>query len=199
MASIYNSGMRDAEMNISELEEKYGKPLEVSMQHELRPFEFNVVKFSMRNGREHDVTMFIRKKDDPQKIAVIRKHFFPQGAYRAPSGAARPPENLEEGIIRETMEETGLLIDIKRYILRIKALFTCKGKKIDWTTHVFEAVEKEGVLAPHDTDEIEEARWASLDELQGKIRDKLLETDWELFRYRVALTDLAIEQMEGSP
>ncbi len=186
-------------MNLSELEEKYGKPLEVSMHHELHTFEFNVVKFSMRNGREHDVTMFIRKKDDPQKIAVIRKHFFPEGAYRAPSGAARPPENLEEGIVRETMEETGLLIDIKRYLLRISALFTCKGRKIDWTTHVFEAVEKEGELAPRDTDEIEEARWASIEEVQTTIRDRLLETNWELFRYRVALTDLAIKQMEGSP
>lgn len=185
-------------MNISELEEKYGKPLEISMHHELHTFEFNVVKFSMRNGREHDVTMFIRKKDEPQKIAVIRKHFFPKGAYRAPSGAARPSENLEEGIIRETLEETGLVIDIKRYLLRIKALFTCQGKKIDWTTHVFEAVEKEGELLPRDTDEIEEARWASLDEVQGAIREKLLDTKWELFKYRVALTDLAVEQMEES-
>ena len=47
-------------------------------------------------------------------------------------------------------------------------------------------------LEPIDTEEIAEARWATLDELQGPIREALLDAGWDLFRYRVALTDLTV-------
>jgi hypothetical protein len=49
-----------------------------------------------------------------------------------------------------------------------------------------------GELDPIDTEEIAEARWATIEELQGPIRAELLETGWDLLRYRVALTDLTV-------
>jgi len=182
--------------DIAGLEEKLGKPVVVDWHYEIHPWEYDVVDGSMCDGRAHDVTMFIHRKDDPREIAVISKSFFPPGAFRAPSGAAHPGEGLEKGAIREAYEETGLDIELTRYVARINACFTCDGKTIGWTTHIFEALQTDGVLDPKDTGEISEARWATIDELKGEIRQVLLDANWDLFRYRVALTDLTVKAME---
>jgi 8-oxo-dGTP pyrophosphatase MutT (NUDIX family) len=184
------------EEHVRELEDDYGRPVEREMEYEIASWEHEVVVGSMRTGRAHDVTFFIRDSDDPGLLVVVSKPFFPPGAFRAPSGAAHPGETLVEGAVREAHEETGLDIELTRYLVRIKATFTCEGREpIDWTTHIVEARRLNGSLDPIDTDEIAEARWASFAELQGPIRQILLDSGWDLFRYRVALTDLAVETL----
>jgi len=177
-------------------EAKYGTPVVVEMECDIHPWEYDVVDGSMGDGRAHDVTMFIHKIDDPRQLALIKKPFFPEGAFRAPSGAATPGEGLERGALREAHEETGLDIELDRYLLRIHVKFICGAEVIDWTSHIFEARQVAGELDPIDTGEIEEACWASIEELQGPIRRVLLESGWDLFQYRVALTDLTIALME---
>lgn len=181
--------------DVNELERALGKPLEREMEYEIATGEFDMVTGSMCRGRAHDVTMFIRAKDDPARVVVIRKPFFPPAVFRAPSGAADRGEGLAAGAVREAKEETGLDVELVRYVARINARFTCEDRVIDWTTHVFEARETGGVLDPIDTVEIAEARWATLEELQGPIRQALLEVGWDLLRYRVALTDLVVEAL----
>lgn len=175
-----------------------GAPEVAEMHFEIHPWEFDLVESSMRDGRAHDVTMFIRSMDDLCRIAVIRKPFFPKEAYRAPSGAAKPGERLEDAAIRESLEETGLDVELVRYLARINADFTNGDRLINWISHVFEAVQLGGVLAPIDLGEIDEARWATVDELKTNLRRTLLDAKWDLFRYRVALTDLAVKRMEDS-
>lgn len=190
--------MYTREDDVSELEARLGPPVHREMTYEIDAFEFDMVEGSMYNGRAHDVTMFIRKKDDPSSFVVIRKPFFPPEAFRAPSGAANRGETLEHGAVRESKEETGLDVELTRYLARINARFTSEDRVIDWTSHIFEAQELSGKLDPIDTHEIAEAKWASLDELQGPIRQALLDTGWGLFRYRVALTDLSVQALEGT-
>jgi 8-oxo-dGTP pyrophosphatase MutT (NUDIX family) len=188
--------MYTSDEDIAATEQDLGEPLVCSMDYEITPGEFDMVKRSRHSGRAHDVTMFIRNSLDPEEIAVIRKPFFPQGAFRAPSGAAREGESLEDGALRESKEETGLDVSLTRYVVRINARFTSGGRVIDWTSHIFEARAEPGEIDPIDTREIAEARWATLSELQGPIRQKLLDTGWDLFRYRVALHDLTVSRME---
>jgi len=190
--------MYTREDDVSELEARLGPPVHREMTYEIDASEFDMVEGSMYNGRAHDVTMFIRKKDDPSSIVVIRKPFFPPEAFRAPSGASNRGETLEHGAVRESKEETGLDVELTRYLARINARFTSEDRVIDWTSHIFEAQELSGKLDPIDTHEIAEAKWASLDELQGPIRQALLDTGWGLFRYRVALTDLSVQALEGT-
>jgi len=179
--------------NVKALEAQFGSPIVCSWEFEIAQGEYDMVVSSMRDGRAHDVTMFIRNQTDTGLIAVIRKPFFPAEAFRVPSGAAHRGETLEDGAIREAHEETGLEIQLLRYVVRIKASFTCGYRKpIDWTTHILEARQLSGELDPIDTEEIAEARWATIEELQGPIRAELLEIGWDLFRYRVALTDLTV-------
>jgi 8-oxo-dGTP pyrophosphatase MutT (NUDIX family) len=190
--------MYTLEADVAALEAKLGKPVVRAMSYEIDASEFDMVEGSMYNGRAHDVTMFIRKKDDPGRIVVIRKPFFPPEAFRAPSGAANRGESLEDGAVRESKEETGLDVQLTRYLARINARFTSEDRVIDWTSHILEAREISGKLEPIDTHEIAEAKWASLDELQGPVRQALLDTGWGLFRYRVALTDLTVQALEGA-
>jgi hypothetical protein len=53
------------------------------------------------------------------------------------------------------------------------------------------------VLAPQDTAEIAEARWGTAEELAGPIRERLLSTGRALWRYRVALHDAALSQLDA--
>ena len=184
--------------DIATIERDLGAPLVCDMDCEITTGEFDMVKSSMRDGRSHDVTMFIRNGEHPDQVAVIRKPFFPEGAFRAPSGAAKPGESLASGAVRESMEETGLEVTLESYLVRINVRFTSDGRVIDWTSHVFEASAAPGEIEPVDTREIAEARWATLAELQGPIRQKLLETGWDLFRYRVALHDLTVTRIHGA-
>jgi 8-oxo-dGTP pyrophosphatase MutT (NUDIX family) len=182
--------------DVEALEERLGAPVVCCWEYEIAPWEYAVVDGSMHSGRAHDVTFFIRKIDDPGKLVVVSKPFFPVGAFRAPSGAATRGETLEQGALREAHEETGLDIELTRYVARIEVRFTSGARKtIEWTSHVFEARDTGGRLEPIDTDEISEARWAGFDELQGAIRQVLIDSGWGLFRYRVALTDLTVEAM----
>ncbi len=182
--------------DVKALEERLGQPIVRSWEYEIASGEYDVVDGSMHSGRAHDVTFFIRKSEDPGKLVVVSKPFFPSGAFRAPSGAATRGETLEQGALREAHEETGLDIELTRYVARINVRFTSGNRKpIEWTSHIFEARDTGGCLEPIDTEEISEARWAGFDELQGPIRRVLVDSGWDLFRYRVALTDLTVEAL----
>jgi NADH pyrophosphatase NudC (nudix superfamily) len=50
-------------------------------------------------------------------------------------------------------------------------------------------------LAPNDPEEIAEARWGTLDELAGPLRERLLATRRAFWRYRVALHDAALRAL----
>jgi 8-oxo-dGTP pyrophosphatase MutT (NUDIX family) len=183
--------------DVDRTERELGTPRLEAVEFEIHPWEYDVVEGSMRGGRAHDVTMFIRGLRDSGNIVVIKKPFFPPGAYRAPSGGAVPLEPLANAAVRESLEETGLEVSLERYLARMKARFTSEDRVvIEWTSHIFEAREVEGTIGPLDTGEIEEARWATIDEIQGAIRKSLLNSGWGLFKYRVALTDLTLEEME---
>ena len=72
---------------IGEVERRFGRPEEVRLEYEMTRAEFDMVRSSQKNGRAHDVTLFIRLQDN---IVVIRKPMYPPGAYRAPSGGVMP-------------------------------------------------------------------------------------------------------------
>jgi hypothetical protein len=68
---------------------------------------------------------------------------------------------------------------------------------VPWRTHVFLARTDDTVLAPRDMEEIAAARWGTLDELAGPLRERLLATGHAFWRYRVALHDAALRALRG--
>ncbi len=177
-----------------EVERKFGRPEALHLEQEIRPEEMALVRNSQKDGRAHDITLFIFRDS---QLALIKKPSHPPGVFRAPSGGLRPGEPFEEGAKREAREETGLEIEIDMYLLRLQVRFTCGDEYIDWTTHVFCARAVGGELAPRDTKEIIAAQWASLEELQGPIREALLSSGWPLLTHRASLTDRVARILGG--
>jgi ADP-ribose pyrophosphatase YjhB (NUDIX family) len=180
-----------AEM-IEEVERKYGRPAEVALRYEMKPSEFDMVRRSQKHGRSHDVTLYIIEGG---RVVVIKKPMYPPGAYRAPSGGVAPGEPFEEGALREAREETGLVVELEKYLLRARVKFTLGTDEIDWTTHVFTARATGGRLEPIDTHEIVEARLVTLDEMGGGIKQALVASGSTGLRYRAELHDRVAERL----
>ena len=183
-----------AAASVREWERRYGIPVVREREQTISRGEMDMVLGSRKHGRSHDITMFIFAGD---RLALIAKHSFPPGGFRAPSGGLEPGEALEQGAPREAKEETGLDIALERYVLRIKAVFTEGNRTQPWVSHVFTARRVGGQLKPIDRHEIARATYATVAELQGRIRDILLATERPLLCYRVYLTDETVAAIEG--
>jgi len=138
-------------------EKRYGAPVVWRHHQSLTPADYDGIKASQREGRAHDVTLYIESKG---RIAVIAKPIYPAGLFRTPSGGLHVGESLEEGALREAHEETGLHVRLGRYLLRAEVTFDDGARQIFWTTHVFTATTDDELVVPIDTKEIREARWA---------------------------------------
>jgi len=168
------------------VEEAYGRPEERSWTYGISEPEMQMVVASTRGQtRLHDVTLFIFS---PQgQVALIRKHGYPAGAWRAPGGGVHTGEPFEDGAVREALEETGLHVRLTRYLLRIHVTFTSGEQVQPWITHVVTATTDDDAPVTADPHEIEDVRWGSLDDLCGPIAEIMLARGTGLFRYRVAL------------
>ncbi len=185
---------------VREAEARWGRPVERSFRVPTSTKEIAFIRSTQRSGRAHDVTMIVWNAPH-DRFAVIAKHAYAAGAFRPPSGGLEPGESIEEGIHRETLEETGLEAAVRRYVLRARVRFegAAPADSIDWTTHVFESVAHGETLAPRDAHEIREAAWATREELLGPLREKLLLRDSAGIRYRVALHRAIFEAIDGVP
>ena len=172
----------------------YGTPEMLQLQLEISEEERDLVLHSTRKGRHHDVTFFVL---NDERLALIRKPHYKPGLWRPPGGGLKPGEPLETGAKREAYEELGVEIELTRYLVRTKAVFTHGNVTIPWETHVFAATTDSVELDPVDTREISGARWGTLEELVGPIRKRLLGTGRALWRYRVALHDAASEALDS--
>ncbi len=163
-----------------------GRPAEVTWTYPISESEMAMVVSSTRGQtRLHDVTLFIF--DAGGQLALIRKPSYPEGAWRAPGGGINRGEPFMDGAAREAMEETGLTVQLMRYVLRVHIIFTCGDQIQPWTTHVLTATAQSDTLQTLDPHEIDGVKWGSIAELCGPIADVLLATGRGLFRYRVAL------------
>jgi ADP-ribose pyrophosphatase YjhB (NUDIX family) len=168
---------------------RYGTPLRLEWDDEVSREEYALATYNP--ARRHDVTLFIL--DPAARLALIRKPHFAVGVWRPPGGGVKPGEDFAAGATREALEETGLSVTLDRYLLDAGARFRCGSDEVEWRTHVFLAQTADETIAPRDAEEIADARWGTLEELDGPIRGRLLATNRALWRYRVALHDAALE------
>jgi 8-oxo-dGTP diphosphatase len=176
---------------LAPLRERYGPPRILEWAGEISAEELALATYNP--DRFHDVTLFILDPHD--RLALIRKPPFTEGIWRTPGGGIKPGEDFTAGALREAHEETGLAVQLDRYLLDAHASFTHGGRTLSWRTHVFSARTEGGTLVPGDADEIAEARWGTPEELAGPIRERLLATGRALWRYRVALHDAALQAL----
>ncbi len=176
---------------LAPLRERFGSPVELPWEGEISDAEWDIATHNPR--RTHDVTLFIL--DPARRLALIRKPHFAAGVWRPPGGGIHPGEEFVAGAVREALEETGLHVELHRYLVASRALFRNTGRELPWQTHVFLAETGDEHIVPGDPAEIAAARWGTLDELAGPLRARLLATGHAFWRYRVALHDAALERL----
>jgi 8-oxo-dGTP pyrophosphatase MutT (NUDIX family) len=168
------------------LRRRYGEPALLTWEGEISEAEYALATYNPQ--RTHDVTLFIT---NGERLALIRKPHFAEGIWRTPGGGIKPGEDPVAAMEREALEETGLRIDVQRYLVVAEAVFRY-GEDLQWRTHVFHATTDDDDLAPRDLEEIAAARWGTPAELAGPLRERLLATGRAFWRYRVALHDAAL-------
>jgi 8-oxo-dGTP pyrophosphatase MutT (NUDIX family) len=178
--------------DLKRIEEKFGRAKEMTLSFELEEKEFTNLLDSMQDGRNSDVTLFIFKDE---KVITIAKPWYKEGLFRAPSGGLKLNEDLEECAKREAYEETGAIIDLKKYILRIKVTFLFQDSKVDWTSHIFTVKYLSGELKPIDKRKIKEVKLLSLEELE-KLKPLLENSISGGLKYRAALTEKSIKEIK---
>ena len=104
-----------------------------------------------------DVAYAFIYKEDEQKILMVNN----TGAgWSLPGGAVEQEETLEQAVIREVREETGLTIEAGEIIAVNEAKFEEKGHHALMIT--FKAKIIEGELLIRDENEISEIEWVDL-------------------------------------
>jgi len=175
---------------LAPLRKRYGEPVPLEWKGEISGREHSLATYNP--DRAHDVTLFIL---NGERLALIRKHDFEPGIWRPPGGGVKPGEDFVAGVQREALEETGLRVELQRYLVDATAHFVYAPYDVPWRTHVFLATTEDDELSPQDTEEIQAARWGTLPELSGTLRERLLATGRAFWRYRVALHDAAAEAL----
>jgi ADP-ribose pyrophosphatase YjhB (NUDIX family) len=170
---------------------RYGEPKLLEWEGEISEREHALATYNPQ--RMHDVTLFIL---NGERLALIRKPQFEPGIWRPPGGGVKKGEDFEAGVCREALEETGLDIELRRYLVVAEARFLYEPHDVPWRTHVFLATTRDEEIAPRDREEIAAARWGTLAELAGPLRERLLGTGRAFWRYRVALHDAALSTLD---
>ncbi len=175
---------------LAPLRRRFGEPMCLTWEGEISEAEHALATYNPE--RMHDVTLFIT---NGSRIALIRKPAFAEGIWRPPGGGVKPGEDPVLAIEREALEETGLRVEVARYLVAAEPLFLYKPLDVPWRTHVFHCTTEDEEIEPRDTVEIAAARWGTLEELAGPLRERLLATGRAFWRYRVALHDAALKAL----
>jgi len=146
---------------------------------------WNLVQKSLSQNRTHDVTLMIEGIDG--RFAVMSKHSYPPGIFRSPSGGVKPGEDFVTGALREAKEETGLNIELKRFVYHATLDIGYRDDVATWESYVFHATTEDLDLKPTDFKEVRDTRWATRAQLEALVL-KLRETGNGGLIYRGHLT-----------
>src|SRR5256885_13711372 len=65
-------------------------------------------------SRFAEVCMVVRRPTGEVLLSI--KTFYPRGAYRLPTGGIDKDEPILDAVLRETLEETGLTVDVRHFL-----------------------------------------------------------------------------------
>ncbi len=152
---------------LSSIRARFGYPYHQWMAQEFDEQGWHLVERSVYQKRTHDVTMLIEGVDG--RFALMSKHSYPPGIFRSPSGGVKLGEDLAAGALREAKEETGLAIDLKRFLLHITLDIRFQDELTTWESYIFHATTKDTLLKPTDLKEVKDTQWVAPSQMQAMI------------------------------
>ncbi|MDZ4722590.1 MAG: NUDIX hydrolase [candidate division Zixibacteria bacterium] len=169
--------------------ERYGSPVFKEFTYIISDEEFDRIKQSQKEGRNHDVTLYITKGSE---YLVMSKHSYPHSLFRSMSGGIEPGETFEKGIAREVAEELGCTVELERFILQTRVYFHIDGQYIEWRSFIFTAHWLSGDFNFTDTHEIREIALVPLGEFE-RFSSMMRQSDSGGLHYRADLHDAVKE------
>jgi 8-oxo-dGTP pyrophosphatase MutT (NUDIX family) len=104
-----------------------------------------------RDGRYGEVCMVVQRTNG--QLLTIIKTSYPPGTYRLPTGGINPGERILDALLRETVEETGLQVVVRRFLAAIAYRTKGTGEQPVFYTFAFLLDEVGGELGATDVGE----------------------------------------------
>ncbi len=141
----------DREAEINQLSARYGAPLRqrcaLDMNHASDKW-WSTDKVRRRDG---EVALFIRRRNG--NLLLHTKDFYPNGVLRVPTGGIKANEAVIAAVHREVLEETGLQVEIGRFLALVEFEFHYGQQVTSYPSYSFLLHEVEGDLNCLDPDE----------------------------------------------
>ncbi len=103
---------------------------------------------SIQPRRRGEVVLFIYRTSG--HLILHTKDFYPAGTLRVPSGGVKKREALADAAQREAREETGLEVDIQRFLAVIDFVFQYQDRSLHFHSYLFQLRETGGELKAKD-------------------------------------------------
>lgn len=138
---------------LEQLAQHYGQPLVCTADLEIS----NLFDPLNRTDRYGEVCMVVRRKNE--RLLTMIKTIYPRGAYRLPTGGINYGEPIRDALLRETHEETGLQVNIRRFLAAVAYRVPAINAEPVFYTFAFLLDEMSGTLGTIDeTERIEALR-----------------------------------------
>jgi len=154
--------LQATQAELEQLAQRYGQPL-------VRTVDLTAKKLFdplTKRDRYGEVCMVVRRPNG--HLLTMTKTFYPTGAYRLPTGGINHGESIFDALLRETHEETGLHVEVRRFLALAAYRVASVSDTPVFYTFAFLLDETGGTLAPIDESErVEGFREVAPDELVG--------------------------------
>jgi ADP-ribose pyrophosphatase YjhB (NUDIX family) len=142
---------QDVQNELEQLAQRYGQPLVRTVDLEAS----NLFDPLNKTDRYGEVCMVIRRKNG--LLLTMVKTIYPKGAYRLPTGGINYGEPIRDALLRETYEETGLQVNIQRFLAAVAYCVPAINLEPIFYTFAFLLDEVSGTLGAIDETERVEA------------------------------------------
>jgi 8-oxo-dGTP pyrophosphatase MutT (NUDIX family) len=185
---------------IAGLAQTYGEPVIINQTLRIK-WLFGAIE--ERPARVAEVVPVVQRPNG--KVLTMLKTSYPPGAHRLPSGGIHKGEPILDALLRESYEETGMVVTVRRFLAIIRyQIIAATGRTGRFTSYAF-LVDGVGPIQPMDPNEhIAEFREVELSDLRAmgdflynlRTADENDWNDWGRFRSVVhrVVADILVPQ-----
>ena len=138
---------QSVQTEIEQLAERYGQPI-------VRTVDLHATELFdplSKKDRDGEVCMVVRRPNG--RLLTMSKTYYPKNSYRLLTGGINHGESILAALLRETQEETGLQVEVKRFLAIAAYRIPNLSEKPLFYTFALLLDELSGTLATIDQDE----------------------------------------------